>query len=157
MNDSMMPDWMKKKQEKNELEEAKAEVRQQHAMAAANLLEIKRPSFWLQLREQLAIAVHSLRKFNMAGQISEHSGDSMRIAVSRPGILVNQTYTDLFFKPSGITATGLNLGAYTLTFCVLSETEIGVSADGSVDAMGSPEAARYIMERMINLIDLRSH
>ena len=157
MNDSMMPEWMKKKQEKNELEQARAEAKKQRELAAANLLELKRPSFWQQFREQSAIAVEFLPKLDMAGQITEHSGNGLRVSVNRPGVFANQTFTDLFFKPNAITATGLNLGAYMLMFCVASDTEVGVCLDGSSEPMTPTEAAEVVIRRMMTLIEARSH
>ncbi len=60
----------------------------------------------------------------------------MRVSVSRPGVFVNHTHTDLFLKNDCITATGLNIGAYRLMFAVFSDTQVGVTANGLGNPIG---------------------
>jgi hypothetical protein len=44
-----------------------------------------------------------------------------------------------------------------LMFCVASDTEIGVSVDGSSEPLNPTEAAQFVMQRMMTLIEGRSH
>lgn len=154
MNDSLMPEWMKKKIEREAQGKNREEASKQRAMAAASLLQLKIPEYWQRLKEKLAIAVEFLPKLDMQGQITPSGDKGLRISVSRPGIFANQTFTDIFLAPRAITCTGLNLGTYTLMFCVVSDTEIAVMLDGMGEPMNPDQASEYIMRQMVELIDL---
>jgi hypothetical protein len=153
MNDSLMPEWMKKKQQQNELLEAKREAERQREMAAHNLIQLKAPGFLKELEEKLAIAVEFLPKLQMEGLLTSFIG-GLRVSVSKPGIFANQTYTDLHINTRDIRCTMLNGGAYTLPFAVVSDTEIGVAYDSMSGAvMNASKASEYIIGRMIDMIE----
>lgn len=156
MNDSMMPEWMKKKVEQDAREKHKEEAGRHRVPAASNFLQLKIPEYWQRVKEKLAIAVEFLPKLNMQSQITPSGDKGFRISVSRPGVFTNQTFTDVFLAPRAITCTGLNLGAYTLMFCVVSDTEIGVMVDGMGEPINADQASEYIMRKMVDLIELHS-
>jgi hypothetical protein len=154
MNDSMMPEWMKKKVEQETREKHREGASRQRDVVAANLLQLKAPEYWQRLKEKLAIAVEFLPKLNMQGQITSSGDKGFRISVSRPGVFANQTFTDVFLAPRAVTCTGLNLGAYTLMFCVVSDTEIAVMLNGMGEPMNPDQASECIMRQMVELIEL---
>ena len=154
MNDTLMPEWMKRRQGKKEAGEARAEAAKQRDLAFSNLLQLKCPDFWRSLTEKLGIAVEFLPKLNMQGRLTPLN-PGVRISVSRPGAFANQTYTDLFPTLSEIKATMPDGGAYTLPFVAASDTEIAVTVVEGHSPMNADKAAEYIMTRMIELIESR--
>lgn len=156
MNDTLMPEWMKRKQGKKEAEEARAEAVRQRDMAMSNLVQLKFPDFWKSLTEKLAIAVEFLPKLDMQGELTPMNV-SIRVSVSRPGIFANQTYTDLFPTSREIKATMLDGDAYTLPIVAVSDSEIAVTVTGGHSPMNAEKAAEHIMSRMIELIESRPH
>ncbi len=153
MNDVLVPEWMKKKREQDELAEAKAEARKQKMLAASTLIKAKMPEFCYAVKEKLAIAVECLSVLKLTGQITEFGG-GYRVSVQHPGVFPNQTYTDVVFMDDSIRCTLLNGGVYKLLFCVVSDTEIGVSymSEGG-GTMNSEQTAEYIMRRMVEQIE----
>lgn len=152
MNDSMMPDWMKKKKEQEDLASAKEEARRQRDLAVSNLIELKSPEFWKRLKEQLAIAVEFLPGLNLSGQITDAVG-SVRVSMSKAGVFANQTYTDLALHPGHIHCTTLNGGVYDLNFAGYSDTEICVIEGNTYTPPLNPEeAAKLILEKMMAII-----
>jgi hypothetical protein len=152
MNDTLMPEWMKKKQEQVELENAKQEAIRQRDLAVASLIQLKSPDFWKRLKEQLGIAVEFLPKLGLQGQITD-TFESVRVSMSRPGAYPNQTYTDLSLQPRSIHCTTLNGGAYELNFSTHSDTEICVVQSNTYTPPLNPEeAAKLILEKMMEII-----
>ena len=156
MNDVLMPEWMKKKHEADELAKAKEEARQQKLMTAALLIEREAPKFWKQLQEKIAIAVEFLPKLDMTGSITTF-GSGMRVSVSCPGVFANQTYTDLFFNGEvrKIRCTTLNGGVYTLQFTVGPDDTVGVESSRDAIFMNVDQASEYVMRKMIEVIESR--
>ena len=152
MNDSMMPEWMKKKQEQTELAEANREAAQQREIAANALIQLKAPDFWKHLKQQLAIAVEFLPNLKLAGQITDTLG-SVRVSMSRPGVYPSQTYTDLSLQPRSIHCTALNGGSYDLNFSIYSDTEICVIEGTTYTPPLNPEeATKLILEKMMGIV-----
>jgi len=152
MNDLMMPEWMKKKQEQTELAEANREAAKQREIAAHTLIQLKAPDFWRRLKEQLAIAVEFLPKLNLEGQITDMFG-SLRVSMRCPGVFPNQTYTDLSLQPRSIHCTTLNGGSYDLIFSTYSDTEICVLEGNTYTPPLNPEeATKLILEKMMGII-----
>ena len=152
MNDSMMPEWMKKKQEQIESTEAQREAARQRDLAASNLIQLKAPDFWNRLKKELAIAVEFLPKLNLQGQITDTFG-SVRVSMSRPGVYPSQTYTDLSLQPRSIHCTALNGGSYDLNFSIYSDTEICVIESNTYTPPLNPEeATKLILEKMMGIV-----
>ena len=158
MNDSRMPEWMKKKK-KAEQEPAgvKEEARQQQGGVTFASLLIKRDGrkFFRELQEKLEISVQFLPELGLTGSTSP-LGDGVRVSVSCPGILPIQTYTNLFWtqEVGGIRCSGLNIAAYTLQFRVTPDNRVAVlSSRGGCDLMNPEETCEHVMKMMIDLID----
>ncbi len=152
-----MPEWMRKKKQLLDLEEAKIEAKRQRDLAVTSLIRLNRDGFWQKLKEQLSIAVEFLPQLNIVGTMTP-SGNGMRIHISRSGAFANQTYTDVMFTSDAIACNMPDGGTYKLLFCVINDAEIGVAYE-SVD--GSPlhadGAAEHIMHQMVDLIESRHH
>lgn len=156
MNDSLMPEWMKKKKAEQESASVKEEARQQRAVTFDSLL-IKRDSrkFWKELQQKLEIAVRFLPELGLTGSTSP-LGDGVRVAVSCPGVLPIQTHTDLFWtqEVGGIRCSGLNIGFYILQFRVTPDKRVAVlSSRGGSDLMNPEQACEHVMQVMMDLID----
>jgi len=70
MNDSVKPEWMKKKQSEQEATAAETEIRRQRAENAALLIDKEGQKFWKEIKEKLAIAVEFLPDLKLKGVIS---------------------------------------------------------------------------------------
>ncbi len=156
MNDSLMPEWMKKKKVEQESASVQEEASQQRVVTFASLL-IKKDGrkFWRELQEKLGISVRFLPALGLTGSTSP-LGNGVRVSVSCPGVLPIKTYTDLFLtqEVGGIRCSGLNIGAYTLQFRVTPDNCVAVlSSRGGRDLMNPEEACEHVMKLMIDLID----
>jgi hypothetical protein len=157
MNDSLMPEWMKKKKAEQESASAKEETRQQRTVTASLLIERDGPNFWKELQEKLEIGVQFLPQLGFTGSTTTFGG-GVRVSVSSPGVFANQTYTDLFWthELGGIRCSGLNIGAYTLQFRITPDNRVAVlSSRSGYDLMNPYDACEYVMKLMIDLIDSR--
>ena len=151
----MMPEWMKKKKQLLDIEEAKIEAKRQRDLAITSLIRLKRDAFWQRLKEQLSLTVEFLPQLNIAGTITP-SGNGMRIQISRSGAFANQTHTDVMLTSDAIACNTLDGGSYKLLFCVIGDSEIGVAYE-SVDGphLRPDGAAEHIMHQMVDLIESR--
>lgn len=155
-NENPIPEWMKKKQLENAQVEAQEQLRLQRESADMRLVEIEAPKFWQELLENMKIAVDALPALKLRGSYSLLGLESVRIEMSSPGNFANMTYTDLFRDAGRIRASTLDAGAYSLLFCAVSDTEIGVVDEHKRGhAMNPDEASEYVMKRMLNLIERR--
>jgi hypothetical protein len=158
--EKLIPDWLKRKQEIVELEEAQREAGAQGRLAAGLLIERQRPKFWQQLVEKLKIAIDALPEvpaLKLAGSLSPFGSTQVRLDMRRTGLWANTTYTDLFCDEWRIRCTTLGDGAYNLEFCTIGNTEIAVVDDRSPGTpMDADYASQYIMGRMVNLLE-RQH
>jgi|SRR5208282_4932346 len=159
MNDSVRPEWMKKKQAEQESAARAEDLRQQRIVAAALLIDRDGQKFWKELKEKLAIAVEFLPDLKLAGLISPTGDDALRILINKPGVFANQTYTDLFYNREAkeIRCGILNGGMYSLGFCVVTdENRVTVISSRQSGVMDPEAAAQYIMENMIHYIESQS-
>src|SRR4051812_7699204 len=120
-NETPVPEWMKKKQEENDLAESREQARLHRIAAGQLFVEMNAPKFWMNLLEKLKIAVDALPILKMAGSYTAIGHDSVRINVSSPGLFANFTYTDLFRDDNGIRCSTVDAGVYHLLFCVIGD------------------------------------
>ena len=159
MNDSVKPEWMRKKQAEQEAAVRAEDLRQQRVVAAALLINRDGQKFWKELKEKLAIAVEFLPDLRLAGSISPTSDDAIRILANKPGVLASQTYTDLSYNREAkeIRCGTLNRGIYSLRFCVITgENRVAVISSLRPGVMGPEAAAQHVMEKMIDCIESQS-
>jgi len=155
MNDLVKPEWMKKRQAEQEATTTEQELRRQRADAAALLIDRDGEKFWKDLKEKLAIAVEFLPDLKLEGLISPQGKDALRIAVSKPGVFLNQTYTDIFYNRDAkqLRCGLLNKGIYNLMFCVTGDGRVMVNDLRDSGTMNADGAAQHIMELMIDQIE----
>jgi len=156
MNDWVKPEWMRKKQAEQEAAAKAEDLRQQRIVDSALLIDRDGLKFWKELKEKLAIAVEFLPDLKLAGSISPTGVDAIRILVNKPGVSLNQTYSDLFYNREAkeIRCGMQNRGMYSLGFCVVTdENRVVVASSGRAGVMGPEAAAQFVMERMIDYIE----
>ncbi|MGC2475807.1 MAG: hypothetical protein WA485_15810 [Candidatus Sulfotelmatobacter sp.] len=156
MNDSVKPEWMRKKQAEQEAVARTEDLRQQRIVAAELLIGRDGQKFWKELKEKLAIAVEFLPDLKLSGSISPTGDDAIRILVNKPGVCANQTYTDLFYNREAkeVRCGILNGGMYSLGFCVVTnENRVAVISSRQPGVMDPEAAAQHVMEKMMDCID----
>jgi len=159
MNDSVKPEWMRKKQAEQEATARAEDLRQQRIIAAALLIDRDGQKFWKELKEKLAIAVEFLPDLKLSGSISPVGDNAIRILVNKPGPFANQAYTDLFYNSEAkeIRCGILNGGMYSLGLCVVTdENRVAVISSRQPGAMDSEAAAQHIMVKMIDSVESQS-
>ena len=119
------------------------------------LLDRDGQRFWKEFKEKLAVAVGFLPDLKLAGSISSTGDDALRISMNKPGVFLNQTYTDLFYNREAkeIRCGILNGGMYSLEFRVVAEENRVVVVSSRQSGLMDPEAAvRCVIEQMIDSI-----
>lgn len=158
--EGLIPEYLKKKHEQLAEEESLRQVSAAQQRADELLIANLAPKFWKQLTEKLHLAVDSfpaLPSLKLDGKLTSFVPNQVRIEMHRRGLRLNGTHTDLFFDGRAICCTTLGDGVYTLNFCVLSDTEIGVVSSQSPGmGMDAEYASQYVIERMMGLLERQS-
>jgi hypothetical protein len=153
MDEALVPEWMRKRRQEDELAEAKKEAARQQAVEASLLLKQEGPKFWSQLQRSLAIAVDSLPVLRLTGSITQYS-EGIRIEVIYYHLVPIQTYTDIIYDPGKalIRCSTMSGGICQLCLCVASNNEIAVIADPSGLPMNPEQASEFIMRPMVDYV-----
>lgn len=159
--DRLIPEYLKKKHEQVEAEESQRQVTAAQQRADELLISIQWSTFWKQLTEKLHLAVDSfpaLPFLGLDGKLTSFVPSQVRIEMHRiGGLRLNGTHTDLYCDGHTIRCTTLGDGVYTLKFCVLSDTEIGVVSSQSPGiGMNAEQASEYVIDRMMALKERQS-
>jgi hypothetical protein len=151
MNEALVPEWMKKRRQEDELAEAKKEAARQQAVEASLLLKQEGPKFWSQLQQSLAIVVDSLPVLSLTGSITQYS-EGIRVEVTFYHLVPIQTYTDIIYDPGRavIRCTAMSGGICQLCLCVASNNEVAVMADPGGLPMNPEQASEFIMRPMVD-------
>jgi hypothetical protein len=153
MDEALVPEWMKKRRQEDELAETKKEAARQQAIDASLLLKQEGPKFWSQLQQSLAIAVDSLPVLKLAGSITQYS-EGIRIDVIYYHLVPIQTYTDIIYDPGRavIRCTTMSGGICQLCLCMASHNEIAVLSELDGLPMNPEQASEFIMRPMVDYV-----
>lgn len=159
-DDSMVPEWMRKKQEERERSEAERMRTENERFTAAFTVSRKAPQFWQSLKEKLHISVHSLDVLKLTGSFSSTTAtpNHVHIEVLRPGNFPNISNADIHFDSDAgtIRATGL-IGAHTFPLVARYNEEVGAQVQGRTTAfLNSDSLAEHIMRLLVDQAE-RSH
>ena len=153
MDEALVPEWMKKRRQEDELAETKKEAARQQAVEASLLLKQEGPQFWHQLQQSLAIAVDSLPVLKLMGSITQYS-EGIRIEVIYYHLVPIQTYTDIIYDSARevIRCTTMSGGICQLCLCLASNNEIAVISDIGGLPMNPEQASEFIMRPMVDYV-----
>jgi hypothetical protein len=159
--EKLIPEYLKKKNEQVKAEESQREVTAARQRADELLISNQWLKFWQQMTEKLHLAVDSfpaLPSLGLDGKLTSFISNQVRGEIhSTIGLRLNGTHTDLFCDGRTIRCTTLGDGVYTLKFCVLSDMAIGaVSSRNPGLGMDAEEAAQYVIDRMMTLLERQS-
>ncbi len=106
MDESLMPDWMKRAKESRELERARADSASKDHTIAQMKVQNDGPLFWKDLVEKLTIQKEFLPSaFGLNGSVNvseSHGGEMLcRVDVARHGLTPRSGYINLFYRPGG--------------------------------------------------------
>jgi hypothetical protein len=153
MDDSLVPEWIKKRRQEDEIAEAKRDSIRQQAVEASLLLKQEAPKFWSQLQQSLAIAVDSLHVLRLSGSIAQYS-EGIRIDVIFHHLVPIQTYTDIIYDSAReiIRCTTMSGGICQLGLCMTSNNEVAAIADLGGLPMNPEQVSEYIMRPMVDYV-----
>jgi hypothetical protein len=156
MDEALVPEWMKKMRQEDELAEAKQEVARRLEVEASPLLQQEGPRFWSQLQKSLAIAVDSLPVLNLSGSISRFS-EGIRIEVVYYHLIPVQTHTDIFYDPNSavIHCSTMSGGTCRLYLRTASNSEIAAFAELDGPPMNIEQASEYIIRPMVDSVRIQ--
>jgi hypothetical protein len=153
MDEALVPEWMKKKRQEDELVETKKEAARLQAVEASLILKQEGPKFWSQLQQSLAIAVDSLPVLKLTGSITQYS-EGIRVEVIYYHLVPIQTYTDIIYDHGRaiIRCTTMQGGICQLCLCVASNNEIAVISELGGLPMNPEQASEFIMCPMVDYV-----
>jgi len=153
MDKALVPEWIKKMRQEDELAEAKKEAARRLEVEASPLLQQEGPRFWDQLQQDLAVAVDSLPVLNVSGSISRFS-EGIRIEVVYYHLIPVQTYTDIFYDPSiaVIRCSTMSGGICQLYLCALPDNEVAAIAELDGPPLDPEQASEYILRPMVDSV-----
>jgi hypothetical protein len=156
MDEALVPEWMKKRRQEDELADAKREADRKRAVEDSLVLKQEGPKFWNQLQQSLAIVVDSLPILRLTGSISQFN-EGIRIEVVHHHLVPIQTYTDIAYDPdsSAIRCWTMNGGTFQLYLCVTSNNEVAVLAELGGLPMNPEQAAECIMCPMLDYVSVQ--
>lgn len=154
------PDWLKAVEARETSETLERDAVRQREAAAALQVKMSASGFFQNLHEQLTLAVAALDPTKRDGSVtawgSSEYEQGVRVSIRRNGIIAKQTYTDLIYTKGQafIRCNTVEGMSFLLSFCVNGEGEICVTASKSPMVMDHRQAARFIVEPMMNLTKL---
>lgn len=155
MNDSAVPDWIKRIKEQEDQEKAKDAAQTQQQTADAQTVRAKGPEFWKQLLEELKVTADSLQVIGLQGSVSDITTagageEACQVSVAAASTRPRRTYTNLFYSPGQafIRCHTAEEKAFRLVLRVVG---------GQVKAMNSSpmnpaEAAEAIVRPMVGMV-----
>jgi len=157
MNEALVPEWMKKKRQEDELAEARKEAARQLEVNASPLLQQEGPGFWSQLQQRLAAVVDSLPILKLSGSISQFN-EGIRIDVVYYHLIPVQAYTDIYYDPDTavIRCSTMSGGICQLYLCVASNNEVTALAELDGPPMDPEQASEYIMRPMVDSVRVQT-
>lgn len=153
MNDSIKPNWVKRRASKTIVIEAKREARTEREKAALKKFESEGPEFWRQLLLELRVNADALGEIGASGKVDSHYDEGTneeicRVDVVKKGPIIGMTYVAIYYKPGDtkIRSHTKEGEATIYTFCVLPGRDglRVVSSDGV-----EPLTARGMAEKIV--------
>ncbi len=156
MDEALVPQWMKRMRQEDELAEAKKESARRLEVETSPQLQQEGPRFWDQLQQSLAVAVDSLPVLNLSGSISRFS-EGIRIEVVYYHLIPVQTYTDIFYDPSiaAIRCSTMSGGVCRLYLRALPDNEIAAIAELDGPPLDPEQASEYILRPMVDSVRIQ--
>ena len=153
MDEALVPEWMKKIRQEDDLAEAKKESSRKIEVEASPLLQQEGPRFWSRLQQSLSIVVDSLPVLNLSGSISSFK-EGIRIEVVYYHLVPIQTYTDIGYDPSTavIRCSTVNGGICRLYLCEIPNNEVAAFAELDGSPMDPEQTSEYIMRPMVDSV-----
>jgi hypothetical protein len=151
MDETLVPEWIKKRRQEDELAEVKKEAARYREVETSLLLKQEGPKFWNQLQQSLAIAVDSLPLLKLMGSITQYS-EGIRVEVIYYHLIPIQTYTDIIYDPGRalIRCTTMSGGICQLCLCMASNNEVAVISELDGLPMNPEQASEFIMRPMVD-------
>ncbi len=159
MDESLKPDWIRRRMSETSLSDAKSEAAKQRKIATMLKTKSEGPEFWRQLYLEVGINVNALPDVGARGRISsfgnpEGREQRYRIDVAQQGSIPGMTYTDLFYTPgdAAIRSRTLENEVVTFDFCVLPDGKIAVVPDDEFVPVSAKKMAEMLVERAVNRV-----
>jgi hypothetical protein len=157
MNDTPIPDWIKKIKESDQQEAAEIEAQRQRQLTAERIIQAEGSVFWKQLLEELHITLDSLQEIGLSGSMADiqtpPSGEQgCQVFVSSSSFFADQTHRNVFYSPSEslIRCHASDGNSLSLRLCISKDNRVGVQADGIF--MDAAKTAQYVVEPMVTII-----
>jgi len=156
MDEALVPEWIKKIRQEDELAEAKQEITRRLEVEASSLLQQEGSRFWSQLQQSLSIVVESLPVLNLSGSISQFS-NGIRIEVVYYHLVPVQTYTDVSYDPDSavIRCSAMSGGICRLYLRATPNNEIAAFAELTGPPMDPEQASEFIMHPMVDSVRIQ--
>jgi hypothetical protein len=151
MDETLVPEWIKKLQQEHELAEAEKNNARKREIESSKLLRQEGPEFWAQLQQRLSVAVDSLPVLKLSGSIS-HFREGIRVDVVYQHLIPIQTYTDISYDPGNVAVrcSTMNGGICQLYLCVADNNEIVAFSEPDGPPMDPEQAAEFILRPMVD-------
>src|SRR5579872_3768726 len=103
MNDDLVPDWIKRIRDKDEADNAEAELSRLRQRTAQNLVQTEGIKFWKQLTKELEIAAHACSRIGITANCTSESNRSeptqygVRVNMSAGSPLAKVVHTNIWY------------------------------------------------------------
>lgn len=156
MDKALVPEWMRKIRQEDELAEAKKKAARQSEVQASSFLRQEGPIFWSRLQQSLAICVDSLPVLNLSGSISNFK-EGIRIEVVYYYLVPIQTYTDICYDPGTavLRCSTMYGGICQLYLCEIPNNKVAAFAELEEPPMDPEQASEYIMRPMVDSVRIQ--
>lgn len=160
MNDSIKPNWVKRRESQTILIEVKREAVREQERAALLMIEADGPDFWRQLILELRVNADAIGGLGASGKVDSHYDESTheemcRIDVVKKGPIIGMTYAGIFYKPGDTKIRSLTKEgeAVTYTFCVLPRCAgLRVMPSDEIEPKTAREMAESIVEKLLDRV-----
>jgi hypothetical protein len=150
------PQWIIEESERDEREKLTAAAKLNEDTTAELTIKAEMPEFWQRLLKELQLSLDGLAKnFPISGSLLNRPSDfenHCRISLQFIGLVVRQTYTDLFHLTASTTIRCHTLGgkAFQLYFSLRPDGRgVGlISGNMMFDLMSPERTAEYLLRPM---------
>jgi hypothetical protein len=162
MSPSDLPDWMKKRQEREAHRSTQAKLRLAQDHAAELLIEKHRPEFWKTFLHYLRFNVDALPNMGMSGRVAEVSAPEQgpqiyQVRVRGEGPFFRDTYSTIQFDLScgkAIHCVSVKGESRSIPLVVLpTMEEVGASWLDRVMPLNPQQTAEEVFQEIVNRIN----
>jgi len=151
MNDSLMPDWIKRIKDEEAAKASKRELDRQRQIAAEKTLQSDGPEFWKSVMQELKLASDSLSQIGIRANFSEIGGQGehgCRIELAAGFPNVNPADVNAFYRSDHIACYSFGgMDDYSIKLSVNHSGQIvGVI---STQPLSAPQIAQKILEPLV--------